>query len=577
MEGGDLFAAWQRFEVALETMETFEAGISRTIDDAPLDQLQSPLLNHIGIIDLNKAWEVASGLDKDKIAAAYPLVGNFPVYSARLELENEVFEKLGFERRAAISGNERVRDGLNKDFSLLQNEFYPIGEGSFIDSLAQTKLWRRILGIPQLNWKSNYPLENTHSRGAHSLFVAINMARVLQGLYDADAAMLAERLKRDFTDAPFYAESMTDEEVMLLAVDLAVLVAMTHDIYTPAGGDMMKHVMDMDEEADASNLLEEGDERVQEFVEVLERRGLHRGHLRFVVDCIQGNSFSLVGEMIHSERGDILEQDRLAYTVQDHFSAGILGPAIARELIDDSSLHAHEDALIAATTKASVVLRDGDTYVVGTLSSEYSAPSLSLLDVSDDYVLNGDLELVCTRPDKLLWLAVLRALFSAEFYQGAKLRGQEHELHQALTDAIESGAADAVLNKENLQRVTNSELHRQLHLLGGVALNDMLADIDEMFFTHRYKSEVVPIDADSEDAWFSFKVSIKPGLDTLVIDNGEGMTLGAYMDRHPESLATRLLLHTMDTYHGKKRVVQVERGWVDVEDCSVLPKHTKKG
>src|SRR5690606_36479791 len=141
------------------------------------------------------------------------------------------------------------------NFQILQNDFYPIKDGSLNSDIADTKLWRRTLGIPQLGWKDNYPLENLHSRGSHQRFTTVNISRVVQQLHNVCPDRLNRRLRNDFADTTFYDDSISDEEVVFLGVKLEVLMGMLHDVFTPAGGDMMKHVMKMDEEADASRLL----------------------------------------------------------------------------------------------------------------------------------------------------------------------------------------------------------------------------------------------------------------------------------------------------------------------------------
>jgi len=48
---------------------------------------------------------------------------------------------------------------------------------------------------------------------------------------------------------------------------------------------------------------------------MLAERGLGEKHIKFVVDCIQGHSESLIGEMLHPLSGDKVDLDRQAYTL----------------------------------------------------------------------------------------------------------------------------------------------------------------------------------------------------------------------------------------------------------------------
>ena len=558
MEGGDdLAQAWATIDDVSEIVETFEERIKPEFAKLSPEQVRAPLLDHVGIVDLNKGWDAISQSVRDDLTFAYQAIGPMPVWSARYDLEEPVFNTLGIECHSSIKSTEQYYSIYDQhSYGVLRNEFYPVAEGSFIDVVANTELWRRTLGIPQLGWKDNYPLENIHSRGSHQLFVATSKARVMQGLHSACPDKLVRRLRNDFTGEPFYDESMSDEEISQLATRLAVLIGMTHDIYTPAGGDMMKHIMDMDEEKDAAKLLDDGDERVSEFISALESQGLTRQHMEFAIRCIQGASGSLVGEMIHSEKGDMLEQDRLAYTVQDLYSAGVLGPAIARDLLDDTSISHSEDAIIAAWHKTAQALSDSSIYVAGVVSSEYPRPSLSLLDVSDDYILDDSLELVCTRPDKLMWLAALRGMMSANFYQGAKLRGQEHELSLVLKRLKDSGRANAILDSSHLTMINNRQLSEELREIGDPELTVLLDDMDKIIYPRSFESEIVPVEADTSTEWFSFRISIKPGLDTLVAHEGEVMSLGAYAALRRDSLAVIMLEEVVETFDGKKRIIR---------------------
>jgi hypothetical protein len=519
-----------------------EDDITSELKEIEPSRLLSPLLNHVGIVDLNKAWEQLGNPMQEQLAKSAVLGGHALVWSVRYLLEDAVFDRL------------RIDDGT-VGIDSIQAAYYPVIGDSFIGNLASTELWERARGISQLGWNGSYPLSNTHSRGSHEFITAINIVRVLQELYDKDAGALAARLRADFMDESFYDESMTDMEICLLAAKLGALTGMSHDIATPAGGDMMKRVMGMDEEEDLKALLYGSDPDAKEYRDVTQGYGLDEQHLAFMLKCVQGESHSLIGDMIHTVEGDHLEQDRLSYTFHDLQSSGVLRGPIARSLFNDDSLAEYEEALRTSWQQAYRLLKDEKARVTHTMPLDSSAPSLTLLDPVNDYALDIEGRLVNTRPDKLAWLAAFRAMMSVEYYQGAKLRGQEYEIACCLMELIKRGRANDILNRDNLLKVTSEELYAQLRTIDDPELQRLLKASGEWVYPYNYQSEIVPLSEDVPDVWFSFPVKIKAGLDTPVVDGGIVKRLGDYMKEHPDAVSSRLLGRIEDEYGVGKRVM----------------------
>lgn len=535
--------------------------IDKELPEVEIERLRSPILNHVGLIDINKALETLSPEAQSALRELYKLGGLHPLYLVRGQIEQDVIQRLDLAPDKPFpSREERDKYGWPltwMDFGHLQNSFYPVVGGGFIAEVANTQLWRRLMEIPQLSWDDMYPIFNQHSRGSHSLYVAISMVRVLQSLHDKSPEGLLERLKIDFTREGLLTGGETDDEILKLAADMAALVGMTHDIYTPAGGDMMKNIMGLDEEADIENLLtNSGREREAELLALIKGRGLTNEHIQYVIRCVQGRSESLIGEMIHSENGDVLEQDRLAYTIQDSFSAGILGVALPRGLSPElGSLEEYN--LINYYYEAKSLLIDRSVLgAPGPLQLRTERPSLSLVEVADNYILDDNLSLVCTRPDKLAWLAALRAMLSVDFYQGAKLRGQQFEFSTLVKGLLGQGKLSEVLNKETLLQINNKELAKRLRQANEPELSKMLSEMGSTFYSHDYESRLVSDASGFDESWFKLPISLKPGLDTKVLDEGKVVSLGEYAKRKENSSAVKLLCEVLDEYHGKTRVVK---------------------
>src|SRR5690606_14284881 len=101
----------------------------------------------------------------------------------------------------------------------------------------------------------------------------------------------------------------------------------------------------------------------------------------------------------------------------------------------------------------------------------------------------------------------------------------------------------------------NAILERQLREVGDPALNDLLGRIDKIFYDSKYESVVVEPEEVQGGEWLALRLSIKPGLDTLVEEKGKVTSLREYAGKNSESLACRLLLDSVRRYRGKIRVI----------------------
>lgn len=292
----------------LGSMERHQPGLEEyppepDFRDVEPERLIRPLLFRAGIVDLNQAYDV---LPEDQVQRlgtwqkfqkeeqiSFRTVGVMKAAFERLNMRNE---KLSFNR-------------------LIRHRMYPFAAGGYIDRLSETQYFERILNIQQLNWNNGYPLSNYHSRGDHSIYTAINMVRTIAALAERDPARLEERLRRDFAEASFYSEDLSRNSLFDLAVDLAVTAGMLHDLATPAGGDLIKHVAGLNEEEDIvwllTNDLPEYKEGRDELWRILATQGLDEAHVNFVTDCIAGRSASLIGDLIHLLKKEVTCLNRI--------------------------------------------------------------------------------------------------------------------------------------------------------------------------------------------------------------------------------------------------------------------------
>ena len=154
MGGADILAAMKR-------CDDLEAFLDKKLIDARpsfnFEKLGSPLLSHVGIIDINKAIESLDEEAQIAINELYTVGGSFPIHVLRQDIEDDVVASSRLAQ--AINGTSSFESSLYwTDLELLQNSFYPVMADGFIGRLASTELWKRLLGVAQLSWDRDYPL-----------------------------------------------------------------------------------------------------------------------------------------------------------------------------------------------------------------------------------------------------------------------------------------------------------------------------------------------------------------------------------------------------------------------------------
>lgn len=518
-------------------------------------KLQPPLLAHIGILDINHVFNL---LPNNSISQ----LGSYPNLSPNIfpfiyELKNKTCRILGL-------GTKRLPEPSRLPV------LYPIVCGGFIDQISETKLFNRLFGVSQLSFHPHFPLNNEHSRGHHSIHVAINMARTMQTLSNNSPEILEERLRRDFTQEPFYDPKFRQEEVFKLAVNLAVLTAMEHDQATPAGGDAIKYITGIDEE-EVVKWLFLGDHKIlegerSEFLELLKNHNLTSDHLRFAINCIQGKSNSLIGDLIHPKFGDYLDWDRFAYTSLDTVEVSAFHNELPARLLpkklspfEISGIKASLDRLIASIEDPSIFEAHG-------LGTREPTPTISFIDPTEDFVLDINGNIVNVNPEKLAWVAAIRLIMTVHYYMGEKLLGYETEIQERLKELIKQDQVSGLLTLENLITLTNDEFRdKVIHTDPGFSA--LLGEKHRLpsSVEFKYTSQIQERDKAGKP-WASFPIKIKPGLDSKVIDNGEIITLKEYITRYP-SLDSAVIIQKYLAMLGKERVI-----WKVTDEIPFIPR-----
>jgi len=524
------------------------------------EHFKQPILDRAGIVNLNPYFE---SLPPELIDA----IGMFP------DIDYQVLDYLIYFLSNKV--NTDNQSWLQEKLSYPQhlNQMYKITPSGLIDQIASLKLFDRLFGVAQLGPRLDFPVANTHSRAVHSISTTIDMLRILQVLSDKSSEILELRLRKDFENEKFYDPEMSREAIFNLATDICTFTGMLHDIATPAGGDAIKYFAHLDEEVDIEYLLFGSDSNLQlqrdELFAICKQRGLGIDHLKFIVNCIQGKSVSLIGDMIHPTKGDLLDQDRAAYTKGDAKSTSVLWHEIPKKLIPAKLppktieiLEACLNSIVETCSNEAVCANSGVPiqYPSGKIYLG-PRPSVSFIDPTDFYFLDKELRLVNSKPEILSWIAAFRTLVTVNYYIGYKLLGIESEL-QGLLGTLSPEVIGDLFSKENLLGMTDEQLYSKIKQLGNKDLGYFVHSLRNRFNSCSYSGEIVDSDEDSPGstscALAKFTIKFKPGLDSLILDDGQIMTLKDYLLHHPDDRST-VLINTGLKSKGRQIVIRKVR------------------
>jgi len=506
------------------------------------EDLGGPLLVRAGVVDINCVFNKLTPELIDRL-------GKYP------EIDGELWPIIFQLKQGALTllGKEGYFYGGRDN---VEHWLYPVTEDGMISEIAKTATFQRLFGVFQLGPSRHYPIHNFHTRAQHSIYFAVDSVRTLQTLDDWDSGRLLEVLKNDL-EAVGLAEGLDDEQILAVSADLLVTSAMIHDLATPAGGDTIKYLLDLDEEKSLDDLLKDD----SKILEVLRKRGMGRRHLDFSIKCIQGKSNSLIGQIIHPPDGDYMDGDRRGYTKTDERAIRVLDPAVPTKLLPEYLGETDSKSLNKGLDEIKEALRAGFAAITGKVHDEFLP--VSLLDPSEDYVLNAGGKLVCTRPDKLAWLSAYRAWMIALHYAGPQMLGIEYELQEKLDELIKQGKTGDIFETDNLMRMTDAELYAGLSGIEDEELRGILDRKDSFAGTTLFEGEVEdgPV---TKKCFAKFPIKIKPGLDSLVLDGGEEITLGKWLEVNDRLVVTRQLKEVIEQYQGKWLVVNKKKPQADI-------------
>ncbi|MDO8429329.1 MAG: hypothetical protein Q7S88_01750 [Candidatus Daviesbacteria bacterium] len=443
--------------------------------------------------------------------------------------------------------------------------FRPLKKEGFLHSLEKTDYFQRLYGVHQLSQHRRYPALNHQTRADHSLLVADQMASHLHSLATHSPVELLHTLREDFDSLGLAEAKESGDQLLRSAVLLACFMGTYHDVPTIAGGERTKKALRyLDIEADEEELLshllfpDQSAEfnkppftsNARELHAMLAKHEINPDHLRYAVDCIKGTSNTLLGNLIHSCRpnGDILEADRIAYTLLDYFAAGVFGPDVPRQNVQDITSEETQYQYVHSIRRFGDLLCDPKR-----MASEKIVPAFAwnTLDLSQDArLING--KVVYSIPEKAIALANARARGFKYHYQGPMMTGLEEEYSREITKWVRQNGLPDCLKTPNLLNLSDSQLLASFQRLPNN--RNLRAVIDRMGINSTpnfYHGTWVTDENEARRAWNYLRTSIKPALDTPVLFKGKVIPLKDYMEKvenNPIVEDTKILLQIPEPY-----------------------------
>jgi hypothetical protein len=136
------------------------------------------------------------------------------------------------------------------------------------------------------------------------------------------------------------------------------------------------------------------------------------------------------------------------------------------------------------------------------------------------------------------------------------MQGFEILLQRRLGALLQSGVGTEFLNRESLLGMTDSELFAKLDGIQDQQLKDILREVHQFVPHLRFSGTLASSDVESSAAWASIPLTIKPGLDTQVLFEGQTMSLREFVEQTPSLVPSRILTRELTKYTNKSIVIR---------------------
>lgn len=228
---------------------------------------------------------------------------------------------------------KKEKDFLQREFGLrkVENEAdssglayiskidgWAIEKESFLGRWLESAPVKRLRGVSQLGLNRYFPLPNFHTRFDHSSEVALRSVLELSRL----ARNFREEFLKMSADYPLglnpqvLGKEEKDEQI-LKVIKLGAIYAINHDVATPAGGDGVKYIFDLDDDRD---LLEVIKWNFEEYSRLCREDGFDPDKiLALFTKLARREDEGILGQLIHrsgrKDRG--FDMDSICYTLMD--------------------------------------------------------------------------------------------------------------------------------------------------------------------------------------------------------------------------------------------------------------------
>lgn len=217
-----------------------------------------------------------------------------------------------------------VKVGPQRDWGLRNlvciSEFdgWAIEEESFLGRWLEFSPIKRLRGVHQLGLNRYFPLPNNHTRFDHSAEVALRTVLALSCLArDFRKEFLALSQGYSLNLNPQLSGKKRENEQISKTIKLGAIYAANHDIATPAGGDAIKYIVDLDDDRDLPMVLSWHE---KDFAALCQEDGFNPEEVtKLFIKLAQRKEEGILGQLIHcsgqEDRG--FDLDSICYTLMD--------------------------------------------------------------------------------------------------------------------------------------------------------------------------------------------------------------------------------------------------------------------
>ncbi len=231
--------------------------------------------------------------------------------------QSEREERDFLQREFGLRKVENERD--TSDFVYISKiDGWAIEKESFLGRWLEFTPVKRLRGVSQLGLNRYFPLPNFHTRFDHSSEVALRSVLTLWRLaHDFKEEFLKVSADYPLELNPQASGKDKENEQILKVIKLGAIYAINHDVATPAGGDGIKYIFDLDDDRDLPEVIKWN---IEEYSKLCREDGFDSDRiLSLFTKLARREDEGILGQLIHrsGREGRGFDMDSMCYTLMD--------------------------------------------------------------------------------------------------------------------------------------------------------------------------------------------------------------------------------------------------------------------